>query len=180
MSMARILGLAALAGVTAAATAAPVMVMPPTFQTQAQLFTWIAADRNLGDPFDARLIRQIQADSRIAYVHDGSAGRIAVVRVELLNPDGSDRARTEGNSPFYVLRETPRGLLLMGRMFGRTYASHLSGGRLELDVQLQRPAASTIQMRFRVQDSTLINLSPLRQSFQDVIAGRAVRPASLT
>jgi len=39
----------------------------------------------------------------------------AVVKVELLNDDGSSRMRSKyGNYPFYVVRETPSGLVLLG------------------------------------------------------------------
>ena len=73
-------------------------------------------------------MREIQADSSVDHFGDLSAGPIAVVRVELLNRDGTSRTRSEdGNYPFYVVRETPRDLGLLGRMFGRTHRSGFTG-----------------------------------------------------
>jgi len=105
--------------------------------------------------------RQIQSDSRIDHVRDKSAEPIAVVRVELLNPGGTSKARSEegGNSPFYVLRETSTGLVLMGRMFGRAYRSQMRGQHLEFWVELHPVADKAVQMHFRVEDNMLVNLS---------------------
>jgi hypothetical protein len=168
----------AFACVTAATMAAgPIGPRPfqgPIFQSSSQLFAWITSDRNLGHPFDEKLVAQVQADSHIDHVRDHAEGPITVVRVELLNPDGSSRARSkDGNFPFYVLRETPKGMVLMGRMFGRSYTSHLRDRNLEFDVELHPSAAETVQMHFRVEDDRLINLSAPPHRFEDVIAHRA-------
>lgn len=165
--------LAATAAATPPARLGPLIPRHPTFQSYAQLFAWIASDRGLGDPLDQKLLGQIQADSYIDHVSD-RAGPILVVRAELIGPDGRSRARSPaGNSPFYVLRQTGRGMVLLGRMFGLTYTSHWSGRSLDFDVQLQRSTAGTVQMHFRVKDNTLVNLSPPARRFEDVIARRA-------
>ena len=86
---------------------------PTEFQDYSQLFARILADRGLGRWFDESLLQRIQADSRIDRVHDRSPEPIDVVRVDLRNPDGSSRVRSKnGDFPLYVLRETPKGLVI--------------------------------------------------------------------
>jgi hypothetical protein len=179
MRAARILVLLGLACVISTAIAAstwprPVIMLPqPRFESFAQLFAWITADRELGDPFDEHLISKVQADSHIDHVRDRSPEPSAIVRVELLNPDGTSRARSQdGNFAFYVLRESPKGMILMGRMFGRSYEPRMSGRHLEFEVDLQRSARERKTMHFRVEDNTLLNLSAPTRRFEDVIAGR--------
>lgn len=139
----------------------PVYMPQFRFADYAHLFRYVAADRRFGDPDDESLARRIQADSRIDYVRDRSSEPIAIVRVELLNPDGTSTARSEegGNWPFYVVRETPSGLVLMGRMFGRAYRSDMKGRHLEFWVELHPASHKIVQMHFRVEDNMLINLS---------------------
>ena len=182
-----LLGCMAISLVTATAMAGPpgLAFLPPgqvAFDSYSQLFTWIAAERNLGDPFDESLVRQIQADSSVDHVHDRSSDPIAIVRVELLNGAGTSRAGSEdGNYPFYVLRETQKGLVLMGRMFGRTYRSSIRGRNLEFHVELHRSADKVVQMRFRVEDNTLLNLSaPPRRSGDGLFARLGTSTAKLS
>jgi hypothetical protein len=176
MRTAHLLPVLALAWVTASAMGpvSPIAIPQPRFQSYSELFAWIAAERSLGDPYDEHLIQQIQADSRIDRVRDRSAAPIAVVRVELLNPDGTSRARSQdGNFPFYVLRESSAGMVLMGRMFGRAYTSRMHGRNLEFQVELHPSAVKTVVMHFRVEDNRLINLSAPPHRFEDVFARRA-------
>ena len=133
---------------------------PTEFQDYSQLFARILADRSLGRWFDESLLQRIQADSRIDRVHDRSPGPIAVVRVDLRNPDGTSRVRSEnGDFPFYVLRETPKGLVLMGRMFGSAYRSYIKGHHLEFRVEQHLTVNNSTKMRFRVEHNVLVDLS---------------------
>ena len=152
--------------VAAAGAASPVWSPPPRLvlqvivQDYSQLYARIVADRRLGSPYNEGLVRNIQAHSSVEHFRDRSANPIAVVKVELLNDDGSSRTRSKyGNYPLYVVRETPMGLVLMGSMFGRTYRSAVTAGKREFFVELHRSAVRVVQMHFRVEDSTLVNLS---------------------
>jgi hypothetical protein len=119
-------------------------------------------NRQFGEGGDRHLLAQLQADSRIEHLRDGAGQRITVVRVDLLNADGTSRARSQdGNYTFYVLRETPGGLQVFGRMFGWRYDSHLAQHQLEFVVELHTSPTRTVPMRFRVADDTFENLSPL-------------------
>jgi hypothetical protein len=177
MKAARVLPFLAIACGVATAAAAHTSPYPGAgppqtrFDSYTQLFTWITADRDLGNPFDAHLISKVQADSHIDHVRDRSPEPIAVVRVELLNPDGTSRARSQdGNFAFYVLRESPKGMILMGRMFGSHYESRMTGRYLEFDVDLQRSGTKRVGMHFRVEENTLLNLSVPPRRLEDVIA----------
>jgi hypothetical protein len=141
----------------------PLVPVPqPTFHSLAELFSWIAVDRRLGDGADQALLAQLQADSRVEHLRDGAAQPVTVVRVDLLNADGTSRARSpDGNYTFYVLRETPGGMQLLGRMFGWRYDSHLADRHLEFEVELHISSSKTVPMHFRVTDGALENLSPL-------------------
>ena len=133
---------------------------PTEFQDYSQLFARILADRGLGRWFDESLLQRIQADSRIDRVHDRSPEPIDVVRVDLRNPDGTSRVRSKnGDFPFYVLRETPKGLVLMGQMFGCAYRSYNRGQHLEFRVEQHLSVNKTTKMRFRVEDNVLVDLS---------------------
>ena len=133
---------------------------PTEFQGYSQLFARILADRALSRWLDESLLQRIQADSRIDRVHDRSPEPIDVVRVDLRNPDGSSRVRSKnGDFPFYVLRETPKGLVLMGQMFGSAYGSYMRGGHLEFRVEQHLSVNKTTKMRFRVEDDVLVDLS---------------------
>ena len=133
---------------------------PTEFQGYSQLFARILADRALSRWLDESLLQRIQADSRIDRVHDRSPEPIVVVRVDLRNPDGTSRVRSKnGDFPFYVLRETPKGLVLMGRMFGSTYRSYIRGQHLEFRVEQHLSVNKTTKMRFRVEDDLLVDLS---------------------
>lgn len=133
---------------------------PTEFQDYSQLFARILMDRGLGRWFDESLLERIQADSRIDRVHDRSPEPIDVVRVDLRNPDGTSRVRSlNGDFPFYVLRETPKGLVLMGRMFGSAYRSYIRGQHLEFRVEQHLSVNKTTKMRFRVEDDVLVDLS---------------------
>ena len=133
---------------------------PIEFQDYPQLFARIVADRGLGRWFDESLVQRIQADSRIERVHDRSPEPIEVVRVDLRDPDGTSRVRSgNGDFPFYVLRETPKGLVLMGQMFGSGYRSYIKGRHLEFRVEQHLSLNKTTQMRFRVVDEVLVDLS---------------------
>ena len=133
---------------------------PTEFQDYSQLFARIVADRGLGRAFDESLVQRIQADSRIDRVHDRSPEPIDVVRVDLRDPDGTSRVRSKnGVFPFYVLRETPKGLVLMGQMFGSAYRSYIRGQHLEFRVEQHLCVNKTTKMRFRVEDNVLVDLS---------------------
>ena len=133
---------------------------PTEFQDYSQLFARILADRGLGRWFDESLLQRIQADSRIDRVHDRSPEPIDIVRVDLRNPDGTSRVRSKsGDFPFYVLRETPKGLVLMGQMFGSAYRSYIRGQHLEFRVEQHLSVNKTTKMRFRVEDDVLVDLS---------------------
>lgn len=133
---------------------------PTEFRDYPQLFARILADRGLDRGFDQSLLPRIQADSRIDRVHDRSPEPIDVVRVDLRNPDGSSRVRTKtGDFPFYVLRETPNGLVLIGQMFGSTYSSYIRRQRLEFRVEQHLSSNTSTTMRFRVEGGVLVDLS---------------------
>ena len=133
---------------------------PTEFQDYSQLFARILADRGLGRWFDESLLQRIQDDSQIDRVHDRSPEPIDVVRVDLRNPDGTSRVRSNnGDFPFYVLRETPKGLVLMGQMFGSAYLSYNTGQHLEFRVEQHLAVNKATKMRFRVVDDVLVDLS---------------------
>jgi len=133
---------------------------PIEFPDYSRLFARIVADRGLGRAFDESLVQRIQADSRIDRVRDRSPEPIVVVRVDLRNSDGTSRVRSEnGDFPLYVLRETPKGLVLMGEMFGSAYRSYIRGQHLEFRVERHLSDNKPIEMRFRVEDNMLVNLS---------------------
>jgi hypothetical protein len=173
MRTARLLPCMVLAAVAASAVSAtswpdpainPFQTLPssyPTeFQDYSQLFARILADRALGRWFDESLLQRIQADSRIDRVHDRSPEPIDVVRVDLRNPDGTSRVRSQnGDFPFYVLRETSKGLVLMGRMFGSDYRSYIKGRHLEFRVEQHLSVSKATKKRFRVEDDVLVDLS---------------------
>lgn len=138
----------------------PVPEQQLEFQEYSQLFAWAVGDRGVGRWFDESLGRRIQADSRIDRVRDRSPEPIDVVRLDLRNPDGTSRVRSEnGDFPFYVLRETPHGLVLMGKMFGSAYTSYIRDQHLEFRVEQHPSASKTAKMRFRVEGNVLVNLS---------------------
>ena len=150
---------------------------PTEFQDYSQLFARILADRGLARWLDESLMQRIQADSRIDRVHDRSPEPIVVIRVELRNPDGTSRVRTKtGDFPFYVLRETPRGLVLMGQMFGSTYRSYVTRQHLEFRVEQHLAGNKTTKKRFRVEDDMLVDLSAPELKWRpSVINGIACR-----
>lgn len=149
---------------TTVAASAQLVTRPLTqivFQDYSHLFARIVQERKLGNPGEEGLMRDVQAQSKVEHFKDGLGSPIDVVKVELLNKDGTSRTRSKyGNYPFYVVRETPRGLLLMGPMFGRTYRSTFANGSLDFLVDLHSSAAKVVQMRFRVEAYTLVNLTP--------------------
>ena len=173
MRTARVLACIALTIVAASAAAATSWADPPVnpfqtlpspypteFQDYSQLFARILADRALSRWLDESLLARIQADSRIDRVHDRSSEPITVVRVDLRNPDGTSRVRSKnGDFPFYVLRETPKGLVLMGQMFGSAYRTYIRGQHLEFRVEQHLSVNKTTKMRFRVEDDVLVDLS---------------------
>lgn len=164
----------------------PFQTLPPPYPTEfqdyPQLFARILVDRGLGGWFDNSLLQRIQADSRIDRVHDRSPGTIDVVRVDLRNPDGTSRLRSkDGDFPFYVLRETPTGLVLIGRMFGSAYRSYLKGQQLEFQVEQHLSVNKTTKTLFRIEDGVLVDLSApdlkWRPSVTDGIAHATGSPA---
>jgi hypothetical protein len=151
---------------------APGFIPQPTFQSQADLFRYVAVDRRLGDPWDSQLLEQLQADSHASHLSDPAAGPITVVQIDLRNADGTSRARSpDGNYAYYVLRDSPHGMALLGRMFGQRYTSRVEGDHLEFEVELHRSATQVVAMHFRVEDSTLLNLSSPPPGKMDLIAG---------
>ena len=149
---------------------------PTEFQDYSQLFARIVADRSLSRWFDESLVQRIRADSRIDRVHDRSPEPIDVVRVDLRNPDGTSRVRSEnGDFPFYVLRETPKGLVLMGQMFGSAYRSYIRGQHLEFRVEQHLSVNKTVKMCFRVEDDVLVNLSAPKLKWRSSVANSFAR-----
>lgn len=145
----------------AASTVDPRPVPRVVLQDYSRLYAWIIVDQRLGDPYEDRLVQKLGSQSRVEHFRDGTANPIAVVKVELLNKAGVSLTRSKyGDYPFYVVRETPRGLLLMGRMFGSAYRSTFVDGKLEFDVDLHPTARRTVRMRFRAEDGILVNLTP--------------------
>ena len=133
---------------------------PTEFQDYPQLFARILADRGLSRWLDESLLQRIQADSRIDRVHDRSPEPIDVVRVDLRNPDGTSRVRSKnGDFSFYVLRVTPKGLVLMGQMSGNAYRSYIRGQHLEFRVEQHLSVNKATKMRFRVENDMLVDLS---------------------
>ena len=149
---------------------------PTEFQDYSQLFARIVADRSLSRWFDESLVQRIRADSRIDRVHDRSPEPIDVVRVDLRNPDGTSRVRSEnGDFPFYVLRETPKGLVLMGQMFGSAYRSYIRGQHLEFRVEQHLSVNKTVKMCFRVEDDVLVSLSAPKLKWRSSVANSFAR-----
>jgi hypothetical protein len=75
--------------------------VPQIFEDYTSLYARIVADQRLGSPYDEGLVRNLQAHSSVEHFPDRSANPIAVVKVELLNDDGSSRMRSKyGNYPF--------------------------------------------------------------------------------
>ncbi|MGH8140602.1 MAG: hypothetical protein ACREVV_20720 [Steroidobacteraceae bacterium] len=147
---------------------------PAVFQDYSQLYGYIARSRGLGDAADADLTRRLATHStveRLRNLEDCSAAPIIVVRADLLDRDGTSRLRSaDGSFPLYVLRETPQGLLLLGRMSGMRYRAKFLSRGLEFTVEQHRPGNKDVQARFRIEGDTLIDLSAARERFQDAIA----------
>jgi hypothetical protein len=156
------------AGTTAAAPVADrlvPMLENMAFQDYEMLYGRIIAERRLGNPNDQGLVQQVQSQSTIDRFRDGSADPVAVVRVELLDQDGSSKARSkEGNYSYYVLRETSKGLTLLGRMYGSVYRSVVTSGKREFFVDLHPAAGVTTAMHYRIEGERLVNLSPVNLS----------------
>jgi len=152
----------------------PGAVRPMTkiiLQDYARLYAWIVADRRLGDPNDEGLVRSVQDHSTVERFRDQSADLIAVIKVELLNQNGASRTRSEhGDYPYYVMRESLKGLVLMGRMFGSSYRSTVTGGTRDFFVERHASGSKEVQVHFRVEDDTLVNLSAPAPKNSDVIA----------
>lgn len=167
--------LALVAASTAAALPiVPVAVPRVVLQDYSHLYGWIIADRRLGDPHDAGLLQELQSRSRVEHFRDRAASPVAVIKVEGLNADGTSSTRSKyGDYPFYVVRETRKGLLLMGRMFGSSYRSTVIGGKLEFLVNLHPNASHSVKMRFRVDDGMLVNLTPQGHDKDAYIAAAA-------
>lgn len=165
--------LALAATVSAAASAVDLRPAPRVvLQDYSRLYAWIIVDRKLGDPYDDALVRELQSQSRVEHFRDGSANPIVVIKVELFDKAGISLTRSKyGDYPFYVVRETPRGLLLMGRMFGSAYRSTFADGKLEFLVDLHPTAARTVRMRFRAEDGVLVNLTPQGPNRDMFLAG---------
>jgi hypothetical protein len=100
-----------------------------------------------------------------------------VVQVDLRGAGGTSHARSpEGNYYYCARRDTPSGQLLLGRMFGEGYHSHLKDGYLEFEVTLHRSAKDTVAMHFRAQDHDLVNLTAPPRPM--LIARQAPQPAT--
>jgi hypothetical protein len=143
----------------------------PTFHDYPAFYAFVTEARGLGAADDDELARHMASESSVVHWRDDQAEPIIVVRVELLSRDGTSRMRSgSGDYPWYVLRDTSRGLVLLGTMFGRTCESTLVAGKRQFGLDLHPAAGQTVQMRFRVDGDTLINLTPRSQPFGGVIA----------
>lgn len=163
MSHRHLLAFLALAGIVLQ----PAAAQPPIFgvassvrfHSQEELFSWVAIERQLGDPADSKLLAKLAAGSRIEHLRDSSSA-ITVVQLGLRDAHSNSLVRSpEGNYYYYVLRDTADGQLLLGRMYGQGYSSHLNDGSLEFEVKLHRSPQETVHMRFRAGDTALVNLT---------------------
>lgn len=131
-----------------------------SFADLSDLYGYIAQTRGLGDRNDTNLSKRIAARSRVARLHDGSAGPILVIKADVLDESGHSRLRSaDGNYPFYVLRITDKRLVLLGMMFGTGYRYRLDGRQLHFDVRLNTGARKPRALSFLVDGNRLVNLS---------------------
>ncbi len=146
----------------AAGPAHPLAVnpVPRVFSDLNDLFGFVAHTRGVGNADDPALVRQISAGSSVTTLHDGSNGPVLVVKANLRDRDGSSRLRSpNGNYPFYVLRSTPSGLVLLGTMFGTDYTSHFDGRALRFEMKLNTAPGKNRTLSFQVEQNSLVNLS---------------------
>jgi|GEM_PF-2220689 len=135
-------------------TPRPLPLPTSTFTDLTQFFAHVAALRGpiaSVDPGSAAAA--LQARSPVEQLRGSSGEAIVVVKVGVPS--------AEGNYPFYVMRETPRGLLLLGEMSGRSYHPTTERGILELIVDVSGSDAPVTPARYQVDGYFLVNLADL-------------------
>ncbi len=137
-----------------------ILPLQRTFPDLSYLFGFIAEAQGLGKANDWDLSRRISASSSERRLRDHSVDPIIVVKADLRGADGKSRLRSPtGNYPFYVLRSTRGGFVLLGEMYGRGYAAHFDGRVLRFKVKLSTGPDRARALSYVVDRNSLVNLS---------------------
>jgi hypothetical protein len=143
-------------------TIAPVAVPSPLhFNDMTEVYRYIIRSRGLGNPGDDALVGALVAGSPVQKVRDISGKFLTVIKTDLVTDGRSRLASTEGNFPYYVLRQTADGITLLGTMYGESYTANLKDDHLQFTMRLRMATGQEHEMRFQVRDETLVNLTPL-------------------
>ena len=131
----------------------------PTYK---EVFRYVADQEDL--PTDERSIFKLAVESNAEYVRVNPNEWFLVVRVEFLEGGHASKPRgAQGNGPFYVFRETPKGFVPIGTMFGNAYTWGSTNGRLQFDVNSHVSAEASKKTRYVLQGDALMEENrPLR------------------
>jgi hypothetical protein len=132
------------------------------FNDLTEVYRYIVQTRGLGRPNDEALVRALISGSTVEQVPDKSGNTLTVIKANLVADGTSRLASAEGNLPYYVLRQQPGGLSLIGMMFGESYTFSVTDGHVQFKVQLRMSAGRVHDMRFEVRGEALVNMSPLK------------------
>ena len=136
-----------------------IIMMPlevPSFPSLREFYSHVAKDRGLADPEGDFAIQQIEARASVDHLRAPSGDPVIVVKVEA--------PRAGDNASFFVLREKPDHLCLLGEMNGRSYESTTANGHLELVLDAGRGAQAP---RYQVDGDFLIDLAALARLDRD-------------
>jgi hypothetical protein len=142
---------------------APLAPPAPRFASYTELYDYIARDANLGAAGTPEAAREIAASSSVAQLRDYSGEAIAVVGVD----EHGRRPTTHpphAEQVFYVLRDTDRGLTLLGTMQGSGYQTSTASRHLEFRVSSRDAAGHPTHIRYQIDGNHLINVSTLAQT----------------
>jgi len=130
-----------------------VLIPVPRFADYAEFFAHVAKVCRLPTSESPLVAQQLEARSTIDRLRDYSGEPIVVVTLDLDSADG--------NYSFYVLRETSRGLRLLGEMAGRGYHVTIERGHLDFMLKVSGHDAQATPPRYQVDGDFLVNLADL-------------------
>ena len=124
----------------------------PTYK---EVFRYVADQEDL--PTDEGSIFKLAVESNAEYLRVNPSEWFLVVRVEFLEGSHASKPRgAQGNGPFYVFRETPKGFVPIGTMFGNAYTWGSTNGRLQFDVNSHVSAEESKKTRYVLQGDALV------------------------